>query len=137
MTYTVIINIAGRGTPLANGDTSQVGHMWYSLNDGSGNDPISYGFAPVDGATGLDKMYGPGSVHDNDNTNYQTRDYVKIIEITKEQYDAMKGFGDNPTANGFTTYNKIKGVRLELSCQHEPCHADPSERSRHCDRHSL
>ena len=27
MTYTVIINIAGAGTPLANGDASQVGHM--------------------------------------------------------------------------------------------------------------
>ena len=45
MTYTVTINIAGRGTQTETGP-SVAGHMWYSLNDGSGN-VVSYGFGPV------------------------------------------------------------------------------------------
>ncbi|AAO29915.1 hypothetical protein D1605_011180 [Xylella fastidiosa subsp. fastidiosa] len=48
--YTVTINIAGRGTWLKNaGDNkpgqSAVGHMWYEISDGNGNNN-SYGFAP-------------------------------------------------------------------------------------------
>lgn len=33
---TLTIKIAVAGTPLANGKSSQVGHMWYSLTDDQG-----------------------------------------------------------------------------------------------------
>ncbi|WP_154235702.1 hypothetical protein [Xanthomonas oryzae] len=36
--------------------------------------------------------------------NYQGREYSRTIEITQAQYDAMKNFGDNPAADGFSTY---------------------------------
>ena len=100
----VIINIAGRDTQLANGTTSATGHMWYSLNDGNGN-ITSYGFSPDAAHEGW--PIAPGAVHHDDNTNYQTRDYVKIVEISQDQYDAMKNFGDNPASNGFTDYNGL------------------------------
>ncbi|MCL2789612.1 MAG: hypothetical protein FWD79_03120 [Desulfobulbus sp.] len=45
---TVTINIAPAGTPLANGTTSSVGHMWYTLADDNGNITASWGFAPDD-----------------------------------------------------------------------------------------
>mgnify|MGYP000932383046 CR=1 FL=1 len=43
---TVTINVADAGTPTSNGSNSLVGHMWYSLNDGSGHTD-SYGFEPA------------------------------------------------------------------------------------------
>ncbi|MDD5387633.1 MAG: calcium-binding protein, partial [Sulfuricurvum sp.] len=101
--YTVTINIAGRGTPLSNGDTSKVGHMWYSLNDGTGEPNQSFGFAPIlDG-----RPFTPGEVkkdEKSDDSHYLGRDYSKTLELTKEQYDAMKNFGENPDANGFDLY---------------------------------
>lgn len=44
---TLTINIANRGTPLSDGDSSAVGHMWYEISDGNGNTQ-SYGFAPAE-----------------------------------------------------------------------------------------
>jgi hypothetical protein len=91
---TITINIAGRGTRLADGTQSATGHMWYSLNDGSGNPPASYGFAPDSLHEG--KPIAPGEVHRDDDTNYQSRDYTKTIEITDTQYNDIKSFGENP-----------------------------------------
>ncbi len=59
---TLTINIAGRGTPLSNGDTSKVGHMWYTLTDNNGNSQ-SFGFSPLANATGLARAIGPGQVN--------------------------------------------------------------------------
>ena len=101
---TVTINIADRGTGLSQGGTSSVGHMWYELNDGKGNS-ASYGFAPIEHG----QWRGPGQVYNNDSSNYQDRAYTRTIEISQAQYDAMKNFGENPEANGFSTfYNGIK-----------------------------
>jgi hypothetical protein len=75
--------------------------MWYSLNDGRGN-TASYGFSPVANASGTDRLIGPGSVnaHGQDDSYYLGRGYV-TIDITQAQYDAMKSFGDKPSAFGF------------------------------------
>ncbi|MBD2519906.1 hypothetical protein H6G93_34185, partial [Nostoc sp. FACHB-973] len=97
----VTINIAGRGTALASGGTSSVGHMWYSLRDNNGN-TTSYGFAPD--AQHHGSPFAPGQVYNNDNTNYLSRDYSRTIEISQAQYDAMRNFGENPQGNGFSTY---------------------------------
>ncbi|MDA8124876.1 MAG: hypothetical protein M0009_06810 [Deltaproteobacteria bacterium] len=102
MAYYLTVNIEAAGTPT---DTtpSAAGHMWYSLDDGSGNPPSDYGFGPVSGASGLSRMIGPGQLYRDDNGYYhgQPKYSSGKIEITKEQYDAMKDFGDHPVENGF------------------------------------
>jgi Ca2+-binding RTX toxin-like protein len=112
---TVTVHIAGPGTQLKNDGTgnpgtSSVGHMWYDLNDGSGN-TASYGFAPVEHGD----PFGPGQRYDNDSSNYQTRDYSRTIEITQAQYDAMKNFGENPAANGFVDYNGLTNSCVDFT----------------------
>jgi hypothetical protein len=115
---TLTINIAGRGTLLSNGDASQVGHMWYSLTDNNGNSE-SYGFSPVADATGLARANGPGEVnaHGFDDSFYQgPRDFTKTIELTQAQYDAMKLFGENPSAYGFDTfYNGLNNSCIDFT----------------------
>jgi hypothetical protein len=91
---TITINIAGRGTRLADGTQSDTGHMWYSLNDGRGNAPESYGFAPD--SLHKRKPIARGEVHRDDDTNYPSRDYTKTIEITDAQYNDIKAFGEPP-----------------------------------------
>ena len=99
---TLTINIAGRGTPLSNGDTSKVGHMWYTLTDNNGNSQ-SFGFSPLANATGLARAIGPGQVnaHGSDDSFYKERDFTQTIDISQEQFDAMKAFGEDPSAYGF------------------------------------
>ena len=104
---TVSINIADRGTKTVdsegNEDTSTVGHMWYSLKKDDESPEASYGFAPDDEHES--HPFAPGSVHRNDNTHYQEpRYYTRTVEISEDQYDAMKDFGDNPKKSGFSTY---------------------------------
>lgn len=104
---TVTINIADRGTKTVdsegNEDTSTVGYMWYSLKKDDGSPEESYGFAPDDEHEG--HPFAPGSVHRNDNTHYQEpRYYTRTVEISDDQYDAMKDFGEHPKKSGFSTY---------------------------------
>jgi hypothetical protein len=100
---TVTINIAGPETPTSDGGSSFQGHMWYSINDGNGN-VISYGFSPNRENTG--KPFAPGgtNAHGDDNDYYLSRDYSREIEITQEQYDVLKSFGETPKAYGFDMY---------------------------------
>jgi hypothetical protein len=110
---TVTINIAGRGTPLADGTTSYRGHMWYSLTDVSGS-AKSYGFAPDEQHHG--SPFAPGKVYTSDNTNYQSREYSKTIEITQAQYEAMRNFGDRPQDFGFSTsYNVLNNSCIDFT----------------------
>ncbi|MBI5556778.1 MAG: hypothetical protein HY885_04010, partial [Deltaproteobacteria bacterium] len=110
---TVTINIAGSGTQLATGETSSTGHMWYSLDDGDGN-TSSYGFAPDPAHEGW--PLAPGEVHRNDDTNYQGRDTSVTIPISQAQYDAMKNFGENPGADGFSTfYNGLANSCIDFT----------------------
>lgn len=90
MTYSVTIHIANRGTPLKKGGTSSVGHMWYEINDYKSK-PKSYGFAPLEHG----KAFGKGHVYDDDSDNYLSTSYSRTIEITKEQYERLKDFGEH------------------------------------------
>ena len=118
---TLTIHMAPIWTPLANGKTSTVGHMFYTIDNGSGSPPLSYGFAPVDGATGIKKAFGPGDRHTNDNTQYLNTDptkpiITKTITITDAQYTALKNFGENPAANGFSTfYNGLTNSCIDFT----------------------
>jgi hypothetical protein len=58
MAYYLTVNIEAAGTPTASGGSSAAGHMWYSLDDGSGNPPSNYGFGPLRDATGVDRVIG-------------------------------------------------------------------------------
>lgn len=62
----------------------------------------SYGFSPAnDGAA-----YGPGKVGERDVELYISPVYQRTLEITHEQYEKLKAFGDDPEKHGFSTqYN--------------------------------
>lgn len=94
---TLTVYMAPRGTPLAdkngvpNGETSVAGHMWYTLDKGDGSPVLSYGFAPVDGATGINRAFGPGDVHKYDIKQYLNTDpsnpiESRSIQISFDQY---------------------------------------------------
>ncbi|GHE27863.1 XVIPCD domain-containing protein [Vulcaniibacterium thermophilum] len=84
--YTVTIRIAAPGTPLQTGERSLPGHMYVVLSDGSKS--ISFGMAPSDG-----KPWGPAEVSDRDWQNYTHAFYERTLQITPEQYRAMRSFG--------------------------------------------
>ena len=67
MSFTVTIYIADRGTTLAEGGTSAVGHMWLSITNSNGN-VESFGFAPLNHG----EAFGPGKIYENDTSNYQS-----------------------------------------------------------------
>ena len=78
------IYIAPRGTPLADGGISQVGHMYYTLTDSNGI-TYTYGFAPaVHG-----EAFGAGRVYTNDSTNYQGYQYKRDIPISESQFQSV------------------------------------------------
>lgn len=93
-TYTVTVYLAAPGTPLRdpqNGQmsgTSAAGHMYYSISDGKQID--GYGFSPI--AHG--EANGPGRVARNEYLMYQDPAYSRTIEITRDQYDRLKEFGE-------------------------------------------
>jgi len=99
--YTVTINAVGSGAPMANNKTSAFGHVWYSISNGT-DIPLSFGFAPRKPGD----PFGPGkpNPHGSDDKNYLTRDYTRTIKITKEQYETLKEFGNEPEKYGFSTY---------------------------------
>ena len=113
---TVTINIAGADTQLSNGGTSNAGHMWYTLTNSNGS-TLSYGYGPATGNIGVERLFGPGEKYVDDNATYISTPANPIdqrtIDISQAQYDAMKNFGDNPTAGGF---NKDRYNALNNSC---------------------
>jgi len=114
---TVTINIVGARTPTSD-NPSVAGHMWYSLTDSNGN-TASYGFSPIASATGKDRASGSGKVnaHGQDDTYYKgPRDFTKTIEITQDQYDNMKQFGENPEQAGFSlNYNALSNSCIDFT----------------------
>lgn len=95
--YRVTIYVAAPGTPLLEGGTSTAGHVYYTVDNG--RESISYGFAPKEhGAT-----TGPGKVYDSDAREYQNPFYQRTLEISKDQYEKLKGFGAAPDKHGFNT----------------------------------
>lgn len=94
--YTVTVYLAAPGTPLTlSGGTSAAGHMYYTLSDGKQVD--SYGFAPVEHGSSS----GQGKVYDRDLRDYKDPYYSRTMEISREQYDRLRAFGDAPQKHGF------------------------------------
>lgn len=97
---TVTIHIAGRGTRLADGSPSLVGHMWIGLENGTA--VHSYGFGPDGAHEG--QPFAPGRFYDDDHETYTGRHYQKRIAIGASQYQAMRDFGREPARYGFASY---------------------------------
>lgn len=98
--YLLNIYIAAPGTPLKEDGTSLPGHMYYGLQHG--NEAFSFGLAPAKHG----EMNGPGKVYTDDVSNYQNPRYMRTLEVSKEQYDKLKEFGQDPSKAGFDTYYK-------------------------------
>jgi hypothetical protein len=114
-TYTVTTYVAAPGTPIANPQTGRVGgeslpgHMYYMISDS--HDKNGYGFAP----TGHGRPLGPGEVSPNDFERYQDPAYARTIEITREQYEKLKEFGE-AGLKGQDTYFDLRYNGANNSC---------------------
>lgn len=91
--YTLTLHTALPGTPLVDGQgrlngSSAAGHMWYHLSDGLQEN--SYGFAPKEHGA----RSGPGKGYDNDTQTYQRPYFSRTMEITPEQYNRLKQYGE-------------------------------------------
>jgi hypothetical protein len=107
----ITIKIAPAGTPEADGSKSIAGHMWFTIDNGSGYES-TYGFAPNSANQG--HMSGQGQVKTDDDDRYiydpnNHSFYTKRIEITQEQYDAIKSFADATKLNesNFNTFYEV------------------------------
>lgn len=105
--YTLTLYIAAPGTPKTKGTPSISGHVYYSISDGEKSQ--GWGFAP----TGFPYVSAPGIVEDDEFNIYQNPYYKRTMEITKEQYEALKAFGKNPEQYGF---NKDWYAAFSNSC---------------------
>ncbi|WP_152680369.1 XVIPCD domain-containing protein [Chromobacterium subtsugae] len=94
MPYTVSIYVAAPGTEVLGakrGDpssTSTAGHAWYQISDGK--QKSDYGFAPKEHG----QFSGPGVVSHGDTGKYVNPYYVRTIEVSKEQYERLKEYGE-------------------------------------------
>ena len=110
--YTLTIYVASPGTPtLKDGekDTSTVGHVYYSISDG--NSKMGWGFAPT-----ISSPIWKGKVVDNEFNIYQNPVLERTMEITKQQYDALKDFGLHPDKHGFNSsvYNAFSNSCVDF-----------------------
>lgn len=110
MAYTVTVYVALPGTPLENGKTSQAGHVWYKIADTASNTSKSYGFQSVNGTPG-----GPGEVVDTDTKNYQNPYYSRTLEISREQYEQLKQYGEDGLQGNWSHFSSRYGGLLN-SC---------------------
>lgn len=114
--YTLSVRVALPGTPLMKEDgvtqqrtddkkqelkTSSAGHMWYSVSNGSTS--TSYGFAPKE--DNWISAVGPGSVDTKDDITYHKPYYTRTMEITKEQYEQLKEYGESAIINNNSNFN--------------------------------
>ncbi|MDY0096516.1 MAG: hypothetical protein RBT80_27780 [Candidatus Vecturithrix sp.] len=115
MAYYVTVNIESQGTTtytvspdgtLTPDGTSAMGHMWYSLTDSDAGNTSNYGYTSNPNAPISERLHGPGQVVKYDDKAYASDPaYYRTIEITKEQYDAMKKFGDDVDAGNNPKYD--------------------------------
>ena len=89
--YSITVYVAAPGTPhVRDGVTtySTPGHLYWSISDGTTVN--GYGFGPRDAGD----MSGPGRVSMFDHLEYQNPMYERTMAISREQYEALKAFGD-------------------------------------------
>lgn len=112
MAYTVTVYVALPGTPLLNppNTTSKAGHVWYKIADTATNTTKSYGFQSVNGTPG-----GPGEVVDTDTKNYQKPYYSRTLEISKDQYEQLKQYGEDGLQGNWNHFRSQYGG-LANSC---------------------
>lgn len=120
MSAKLVIKIVNKGTDHTNFETgvtkpSATGHMWWEIHES--NDKItSYGFAPAPGYEG--KPFAPGHKYDNDNTAYKFNesqgDYKREFDISDNQLETLKRFGDKPDLQEF-------GFDMEYDGIHNSC----------------
>jgi len=95
--YTLTVYVAAPGTPLLlSKGTSNAGHVYYSIDDGTAAN--SYGFAPAKHG----ESSGPGKVFYSDAKDYKDPYYSRTMEIDKAQYEKLKEFGKDPAKYGFS-----------------------------------
>lgn len=112
--YTVTTYVAAPGTPTIDQNTGQrgeslPGHMYYKISDG--HEDNGYGFAPL----GHGRPLGQGGVSRNDFESYQNPVYARTIEITRDQYEKLKEFG-NAGVNRHETYFDLTYNGATNSC---------------------
>ena len=73
--------------------------MFYSLQKND-EEPSSHGFAPVTHG----RLWGQGKPQTEDINIYLNPAYKRTLEITEEQYEKLREFGENPEAFGFDLY---------------------------------
>mgnify|MGYP001171456818 CR=1 FL=1 len=102
--YTLTTYVAAPGTPIIDPSTglrseSLPGHMYYSVSDGV--QEYGYGFAPK----GHGRPIGQGEISTIDFQSYQNPVYSRTIEVTREQYDRLREFGEAGLRGEQTHFN--------------------------------
>lgn len=102
--FTVTVHIAAVNTPL-DGKTrpSASGHMFYTL-ESTCSRTLSFGFQPIIERV-IDGKPTDSIVTNRDLVDYINPMYSRTLEITKEQYEKLKEFGENPSKYGFDVEN--------------------------------
>ncbi len=101
--YTATVYVAAPGTTINDPDNDELqskslpGHMYYMISDD--REQNGYGFAPA----GHGSPLGAGLVSDKDFLSYQDPYYARTIEITRDQYEKLKEYG-NAGIKGQDTY---------------------------------
>lgn len=89
--YTVTVYLAAPGTAVrdekGHGHSSSAGHAYFMISDGEHKN--GYGFSPI--KTGV---IGAGHVVRDEYKTYQNPSYSYTLEITKEQHEKLKEYGE-------------------------------------------
>lgn len=91
--YILRIYVTAPGTPIHSygGEhprRSLAGHVFYSISDGTVE--RGYGFSPVESGT-----CGPGHVVRDEHLAYRSPAYIRTMEITEVQYEALLTYGES------------------------------------------
>lgn len=125
--YSVSIYVAAPGTPIADpmnaNATSAAGHVYYAILKGS--ERMSYGFTPLEHGV----VRGAGGVTGEDLKLYKSPFYRRTLEITEEQYEKLKEFGDSPARFKFDlNYNGATNSCIDFTwaaLNHAGLHSRP------------
>ena len=119
--YTVSLYIAPPGAIMIDQKTgeqkkSSVGHVYYAISEDGGLKKQGYGFSP--------KVSSPiwaGQVVENEHKSYQNPVYVRTLEISKEQYDKLKAFGEASKEGNISKLTNGKFSTSMYYASHNSC----------------